>query len=128
MGYYYYYYNDKHPEEASNLEVLSELLGSVENEIVEFKAASNGFDFHKLGQYFSAISNEARINRELRLIIMVRSFLTTIRRWSRYSSTLFDPLGLDEVESFFKRPFFSRSTSALARLPLWYSSKLTASS
>ena len=46
MGYYYYYYNDKHPEETSDLEILSELLGSVENEIVEFKAASNGFDFH----------------------------------------------------------------------------------
>ena len=29
MGYYYYYYNDKHPEETSDLEVLSELLGSV---------------------------------------------------------------------------------------------------
>ena len=64
MGYYYYYYNDKHPEEASDLEVLSELLGSVENEIVEFKAASNGFDFHKLGQYFSAISNEANLKNK----------------------------------------------------------------
>ena len=61
MGYYYYY-NDKRPEENSDLEILSELLGSVENEIVEFKAASNGFDFHKLGQYFSAISNEANLN------------------------------------------------------------------
>ena len=64
MGYYYYYYNDKHPEETSDLEVLSELLGSVENEIVEFKAASNGFDFHKLGQYFSAISNEANLKNK----------------------------------------------------------------
>lgn len=48
MGYYYYY-NDKYPDEASDMQILSELLGSVENEIVEFKAASNGFDFHKLG-------------------------------------------------------------------------------
>ena len=64
MGYYYYYYNDKHPEETSDLEILSELLGSVENEIVEFKAASNGFDFHKLGQYFSAISNEANLKNK----------------------------------------------------------------
>lgn len=61
MGYYYYYYNENHPEEAPELEILSELLKSVENEIVEFKAASNGFDFHKLGQYFSAISNEANL-------------------------------------------------------------------
>ena len=45
MGYYYYY-NDKHPEEASELEILFELLSSVENEIVEFNAASNSFDFH----------------------------------------------------------------------------------
>ena len=60
MGYYYYY-NEKHPEEAPDLEILSELLESVENEIVEFKAASNGFDLHKLGQYFSAISNEANL-------------------------------------------------------------------
>ncbi len=63
MGYYYYY-NDKHPEEVSNLQILSELLGSVENEIVEFKAASNGFDLHRLGQYFSAISNEANLKNK----------------------------------------------------------------
>lgn len=63
MGYYYYY-NDKYPDEASDMQILSELLGSVENEIVEFKAASNGFDFHKLGQYFSAISNEANLKNK----------------------------------------------------------------
>lgn len=61
MGYYYYYYNEEYPDEGPQLEVLSKLLESVENEIVEFKAASNGFDFHKLGQYFSAISNEANL-------------------------------------------------------------------
>ncbi len=60
MGYYYYY-NEKFPDESPLLEVLAKLLKSVENEIVEFKAASNGFDFHKLGQYFSAISNEANL-------------------------------------------------------------------
>ena len=38
MGNYYYYYNENHPEEAPELEILSELLKSVENEIVEFKA------------------------------------------------------------------------------------------
>ena len=63
MGYYYYY-NDKRPDETSDLQLLSELLGSVENEIVEFKAASNSFDFHKLGQYFSAISNEANLKNK----------------------------------------------------------------
>lgn len=64
MGYYYYYYNEHHPEEAPELEVLAELLEEVENEIVEFKAASNSFDFHKLGQYFSAISNEANLKNK----------------------------------------------------------------
>lgn len=63
MGYYYYY-NEKYPDEVSDMQILSELLGSVENEIVEFKAASNGFDFHKLGQYFSAISNEANLKNK----------------------------------------------------------------
>ena len=63
MGYYYYY-NDKRPDETSDLQLLSELLGCVVNEIVEFKAASNSFDFHKLGQYFSAISNEANLKNK----------------------------------------------------------------
>lgn len=33
----------------------------VENEIVEFKEAKTSFDFEKLGQYFSALSNEANL-------------------------------------------------------------------
>lgn len=32
-----------------------------ENEIVEFKEAKNGYDFGKLGKYFSALSNEANL-------------------------------------------------------------------
>jgi ATP-dependent DNA helicase RecG len=34
-----------------------------ENEIVEFKEAKNGYDFGKLGKYFSASSNEANLQR-----------------------------------------------------------------
>jgi len=34
-----------------------------ENEIVEFKEANNGYDFGKLGKYFSALCNEANLNR-----------------------------------------------------------------
>jgi ATP-dependent DNA helicase RecG len=34
-----------------------------ENEIVEFKEAKNGYDFGKLGKYFSALSNEANLQR-----------------------------------------------------------------
>jgi len=43
------------------LEQLRTLVA--ENEIVEFKEATNGFDFSKLGKYFSALCNEANLNR-----------------------------------------------------------------
>jgi len=32
-----------------------------ENEILEFKEANNGYDFDKIGKYFSALSNEANL-------------------------------------------------------------------
>lgn len=35
-----------------------------ENEVVEFKEAKNGYDFTKLGKYFSALSNEANLKRQ----------------------------------------------------------------
>jgi len=34
-----------------------------ENEVVEFKEAKNGYDFTKLGKYFSALCNEANLKR-----------------------------------------------------------------
>lgn len=34
---------------------------AAENEIVEFKEAKTGYDFNKLGKYFSALSNEANL-------------------------------------------------------------------
>jgi len=37
------------------------LLNNIENELVEFKEAKNSYDFSKLGQYFSALSNEANL-------------------------------------------------------------------
>lgn len=33
-----------------------------ENELVEFKEARNGYDFKKLGKYFSALCNEANLH------------------------------------------------------------------
>lgn len=43
---------------------LLALLGlPAENEVVEFKEAKNGYDFAKLGKYFSALSNEANLKR-----------------------------------------------------------------
>lgn len=41
--------------------ILEKILDNEENEIVEFKEAKNDFDFRKLGQYFSALSNEANL-------------------------------------------------------------------
>ena len=46
------------------LETLSKLIECCENELVEFKEAKGNFDTHKLGQYFSAISNEANLKNK----------------------------------------------------------------
>jgi len=37
---------------------------TAETEVVEFKEAKNGYDFVKLGQYFSALSNEANLKNK----------------------------------------------------------------
>ena len=43
-------------------EILEKLLAlSAENEVVEFKEAKMQFDKNKLGEYFSALSNEANL-------------------------------------------------------------------
>lgn len=38
---------------------------TAENEIVEFKEAKTGYDFNKVGKYFSALSNEANLKGRL---------------------------------------------------------------
>ncbi|MBK8052275.1 MAG: hypothetical protein IPK35_03055 [Saprospiraceae bacterium] len=44
------------------IEILDHLLTlSTETEVVEFKEAKNRYDKDKLGQYFSALSNEANL-------------------------------------------------------------------
>ena len=35
------FFNNRHPEEAPIIEILSKLLQNVENEVIEFKLASN---------------------------------------------------------------------------------------
>lgn len=45
-------------------DTLNRLLQNVENEIVEFKEASNQFDLDRLGRYVSAISNEANLQNK----------------------------------------------------------------
>lgn len=46
------------------LETLAQLIECCENELVEFKEAKGNYDTHKLGQYFSAISNEANLKNK----------------------------------------------------------------
>lgn len=43
------------------IEILNKLIDNWENEIVEFKEANNDYKQDKIGQYFSAISNEANL-------------------------------------------------------------------
>ena len=45
-------------------EILESLLKHDENELVEFKTASNSYDFDKIGKYFSALSNEANLKNQ----------------------------------------------------------------
>ena len=55
---------DNNLDEKEIEETLQQLLTSVENEVVEFKEASNQFDSDKLGRYVSAISNEASLRNK----------------------------------------------------------------
>lgn len=41
--------------------LLDGLIGTWENEVVEFKQAGNDYDSDKIGEYFSALSNEANL-------------------------------------------------------------------
>ena len=41
--------------------LLEQLLTTWENEVVEFKRADNDYDTDKIGEYFSALSNEANL-------------------------------------------------------------------
>lgn len=53
--------NDTSGDETELLQVLQGLMENWENEIVEFKEANNDYDRNKIGQYVSAISNEANL-------------------------------------------------------------------
>lgn len=70
--------------EKALVEILNDLIRHVENKVVEFKLASNNFDLHKLGQYFSAISNEANLRNKkygwliLEYTILLMNFVVRI--------------------------------------------------
>jgi len=46
---------------AALTRILDGLIATWENEVVEFKQAGNDYDTHKIGEYFSALSNEANL-------------------------------------------------------------------
>ena len=48
-------------DEAALSRLLDELIATWENEVVEFKQAGNDYDTDKIGEYFSALSNEANL-------------------------------------------------------------------
>ncbi|MBZ9755264.1 putative DNA binding domain-containing protein [Mesorhizobium sp. ESP6-5] len=60
--------------------VLTELISIWENEVVEFKEATDTFDTDKIGRYFSALSNEANLRGKERawLVFGVRNSTRTI--------------------------------------------------
>ena len=52
---------DTNDPRAEQYELLQSLMENWEDEIVEFKTASGQYSIDKIGQYFSAISNEANL-------------------------------------------------------------------
>lgn len=52
---------DPKDQQSDLFQTLNSLIENWENEVVEFKAADNDYDKDKIGQYFSAISNEANL-------------------------------------------------------------------
>lgn len=56
-----FFFFDKKDGNADVFSILEKLIENWENEIVEFKEASNDFSNDKIGKYFSAISNEANL-------------------------------------------------------------------
>jgi ATP-dependent DNA helicase RecG len=56
-----YFEYDKTSPQAEYYEILQGLMERWEYEIVEFKEAKGGYNEDKIGQYFSAISNEANL-------------------------------------------------------------------
>ena len=52
---------DRQDDKAELYELLNNLIENWENEVVEFKEASSQYSPEKIGQYFSALSNEANL-------------------------------------------------------------------
>ena len=78
-------------------DTLNRLLQNVENEVVEFKEASNQFDLDRLGRYVSAISNEANLQNK------------------QYGWLIF---GVDDKQHQIKGTSYKESSRALEKLKL----------
>ncbi len=48
-------------DQATLQSLLASLIATWENEVVEFKRAGNDYDTNKIGEYFSALANEANL-------------------------------------------------------------------
>jgi len=57
----FFFEYDRTDPQAELLQTLQELIAGWEKEVVEFKEANNSFKLSEIGQYFSAISNEANL-------------------------------------------------------------------
>lgn len=59
----FFFFNDIEAKNSNSekVPILMKLIENWENEVVEFKEANNNYKFDKIGQYFSAISNEANL-------------------------------------------------------------------
>lgn len=60
MYFFHYDTESDHPQDEL-IVTLNHLIANWEDEVVEFKEASNDLSQDKIGQYFSAISNEANL-------------------------------------------------------------------
>lgn len=61
---HFFYYDDLSDDKMEYYETLKGLMDRWEYEIVEFKEAKGQYSTDKLGQYFSAISNEANLKEK----------------------------------------------------------------
>jgi hypothetical protein len=62
---------------------LNDLLLSSESEVIEFREAKTTFDSKNLGQYFSALSNEAN----LKIVVTLDIFEKTHFSLTKYCNT-----------------------------------------
>lgn len=60
-GEYMSFLYDRADRNADMLATLDKLIENWENEVAEFKEANNDYDKEKIGQYFSALSNESNL-------------------------------------------------------------------